>query len=110
MKRKLAGAVLAVTALAGFAVPALAAPTRQLSVHNFFYSPKNVSISRGTAVTWTWQHTNGIRHDVSVANGPSHFASRKQTSGTFSHTFNRSGIYHLICTVHPNMTETITVH
>jgi plastocyanin len=107
MKRTLA---LATAALIAFAVPALAASTQQVSVRNFSFGPRTLSIARGTTVVWRWVNTQGIRHDVHVTGGPVSFSSAKKTSGTYNHVFNRAGTYHLICTVHPDMTETITVH
>jgi plastocyanin len=111
MKRKLAASALAATALAGAAVPALAASSKSVTVKNFAFSPKTLSISRGTTVTWTWANTQGVRHDVAVKSGPVKFASAKKTSGTYSHLFTKAGTYHLYCTIHPAlMNATITVH
>ena len=72
--------------------------------------PPTVTINRGTRVTWVW-HSFGIRHNVTVKSGPSKFHSRQlQSSGSYSHLFNKKGTYHLYCTLHPTqMKETIIV-
>jgi plastocyanin len=47
---------------------------------------------------------------VTVKSGPTHFrASRTQARGTFSHRFTRRGTYHLYCSIHSWMKETIVV-
>jgi len=111
--RKLAGVVVAAAAIAVLAVPAvsaLASPTTtKVTIGNFFFKPKSVTIGQGTKVTWTWA-SQGIQHNVSVKSGPVKFHSGKKSSGTYSFTFKKKGTYHLICTIHPTlMKETIVV-
>jgi plastocyanin len=98
--------VAAVTVLS--AVTALASSTKSASVHNFSLQPGKLTIRKGTRVSWTWR-SSGIRHNVTVKSGPAHFHSRTQGGGTFSHVFNRRGTYHLYCTLHPWMKETVVV-
>ena len=107
----LIAAVAAVAAAA--AVPTMTAlastPTKSVSVKDNFFSPKTVTIRRGTRVTWVW-HSFGILHNVTVNSGPSKFRSGNKGGGTYSHLFTKKGTYHLICTLHPTqMKETIIV-
>jgi plastocyanin len=109
--RKLAGVAVTAAVIAVPAVSALAspAPTKKVTIGNFFFKPKSIAIKKGTKVTWTWASA-GIKHNVSVKSGPVKFHSGKKSKGTYSFTFKQKGTYHLICTIHPTlMKETIVV-
>lgn len=111
--RKLIVIVAIAGAAALAAVPAMSAlastPTKSVSVKDNFFTPKTVTIRRGTRVTWAW-HSFGILHNVTVTSGPSKFHSGNKGGGTYSHLFTKKGTYHLICTLHPTqMKETIVV-
>jgi plastocyanin len=107
--RKLAGVLVAAAVLAVPAVSALGAtPTKTASVVNFAFKPKSLSIKKGTKVTWAFKSA-GIKHNVTVKSGPVKFHSANKSSGTYSVTFRTKGTYHLMCTIHPFMTETVTV-
>jgi plastocyanin len=107
--RKLAGVLVVAAVLAVPAVSALGAtPTKKASVVNFAFKPKKLSIKKNTKVTWTFASV-GIRHNVTVKSGPVKFHSRDKASGTYSFTFKKRGTYHLFCTIHKFMTETVTV-
>jgi plastocyanin len=108
-------AVMASAAVsAAVAFPALAlgsnqAKVKSAKVESYFFSPGKLTISRGTRVVWHFVNTGGIRHTVTVKNGPVHFSSRAMSSGTYSHTFTKAGTYHIYCMIHPIMTETVVV-
>jgi plastocyanin len=107
--RKLAGVLVVAAVLAVPAVSALGATsTQKANVVNFAFKPKKLSIKKGTKVTWTFKSV-GIKHNVTVKNGPVKFHSANKSSGTYSFTFRKKGTYHLMCTIHPFMTETVTV-
>ena len=107
--RKLAGVLVAAAVLAVPAVSALGAtPTKKARVVNFAFKPKNLSIRKGTKVIWTF-NSAGIKHNVTVKHGPVKFHSANKSSGTYSFTFRKKGTYHLMCTIHPFMRETVTV-
>jgi len=107
--------LILIAVVAAFAaVPAVSAlassPPKKVTVGNNFFSSKNMTVNRGTEVTWVW-HSFGVPHNVTVTSGPSRFHSRElQSSGSFSHLFSKKGTYHLVCTLHPTqMKETIVV-
>jgi plastocyanin len=101
----LLASVLALVALSS--VSALASSTKHASVGDNFLHPGKITVGKGTKVSWKW---TGYRvHNVTVKSGPSRFQSNTQARGTFSHTFRRKGTYHLYCTVHPGMKETVVV-
>jgi plastocyanin len=97
------GALLAtVVAVASLGVaPSLAAPQRGVAVKDDFFKPSSLTIVKGTKVVWTWKGQG--RHNVVVGQGPSQFRSDIKRQGTYSHTFKKTGTWHLVCTVHPGM-------
>jgi plastocyanin len=110
MRRLIAGIATVATAagLAAAAVPSLGASTKTVSVKDDFFSPKKLTISKGTKVTWVWKGEE--RHNVAVANGPSNFRAGTRKTGKFSHTFKKRGTYSIVCTIHaPDMHMSIKV-
>jgi plastocyanin len=98
---------LAAALLAFSSVAALAASDRSAKIGDDFFHPGRLTIDKGTKVTWNWK--GYLNHNVHVKSGPSKFHSPPQVQGSFSHVFDRRGTYHLYCTIHPNMKETIVV-
>jgi len=81
--------------------------TAQVAVMNNFYQPANLSVSAGTAVTWTWA-SGGASHSVTFDDGSG--GSAIQGSGTFTHTFSTAGTVAYHCLVHGQaMAGTVTV-
>jgi plastocyanin len=107
--RKLTILFLATALAAFFAVSATASPrTKNVKVADSVFSPRRITIRKGTKVTWKWD--GFLEHNVTVAKGPAKFHSRILVSGSFSHVFTKKGTYFLRCTLHPaSMKETITV-
>ena len=108
--RKLVLPVAGAVAAAGLvALPSQGAtkPTpKQVSVKDDFFTPRPITIKKGTKVVWTWKGKR--RHNVSEANGK--WGSVTKKKGTFSHTFTKKGTYLVFCTIHaPNMQMKIHV-
>ena len=103
-KLSILAAVLVAAAL--LAVPALAA-TKSVTVGDTYFKAKSLTVSKGTTVKWVWR--GKLPHDVKVKSGPAKFHSTVKTSGSYSKRLTRSGTYRIICTIHPNMKQTITV-
>jgi plastocyanin len=106
MTKKISLAIAAIALLALFAVPALAA-TKSVTVGDTFFKAKSVTVSKGTTVKWVWR--GHLPHDVKVKTGPVKFHSTVKTKGSYSKRLTRKGTYRIICTVHSNMKQTITV-
>ncbi|TMD68680.1 MAG: hypothetical protein E6I84_01110 [Chloroflexi bacterium] len=71
------------------------------------YQPKTTTVPAGQAVTWTWQD-QGNQHSVTADDGS--FDSCLHPSGyTFTVTFAKAGTYAYRCSIHSQMTGTITV-
>ena len=97
----LTAAALACSSVAAFAF------TGPVEVQDFKFTPRTLTVAKGTKVSWTW--IGVIDHNVTVKSGPVKFHSRTQARGTFSHIFSKPGTYHLYCTIHPWMKMTIVV-
>jgi plastocyanin len=91
-------------------VPAVhAAPTEVLVKDNFF-KPKQVTIKKGSRVTWRWKGSD--LHNVAVKRpGSSKVAdrSRLKISGTYTYRFGRTGTWRAVCEVHDKMTMKVIV-
>lgn len=103
----------AVLAFAGVAVgtasatsPAQAA-TKTIKLRDNVFSPKNVTVTAGTVVTFKWIGSN--THNVTVMKGPEKFTSPNQSDGTYDRTFTKPGTYKIMCTFHPGMNLTLKV-
>jgi plastocyanin len=75
-----------------------------VAVSDMRFSPDAVEIDAGEAVTWSFD--DRMPHDVAFDDRP---ASPKLRTGTWGRTFEEPGTYDYICTLHPNMTGTVTV-
>jgi plastocyanin len=105
-------ALLIIAALAvgggAAAIPSLGASTKIVLVKDDFFSPKKLTVKKGTEVRWLWKGKES--HNIAVANGPSNFRASKRKKGHFEHTFKKKGTYSIVCTIHaPDMHMTIKV-
>jgi plastocyanin len=72
----------------------------KVTVSDFSYSLKNLSIPLGSSITWRFPDT--ISHDVTLANGPFGFASGFNRNGrSYTQKFTQPGKYRLFCSLHP---------
>jgi len=83
--------------------------TDEVEVENMAFTPANITVTKGTKVTWT--NKDNVIHTVTSKPGaPEAFDSGNLTEGgTFSFTFNKVGTYNYFCQPHPQMTGTVTV-
>lgn len=83
----------------------------QVAAKNVQFSPKAVTVAKGTAVKWT--NKDSLPHDVTKVSGPGpKFASGQgnmQQGDTYQQTFTTPGTIMYRCTVHPGMVGTVTV-
>jgi plastocyanin len=105
-KSLLALALVVMAATAVFVVPALAA-SKSVTVGDNFFKSKNVTVKKGTKVTWKW--TGKLPHNVTVISGPKKFHSATQTKGSFAQTLTKPGTYKIVCTIHQALGMTMTV-
>ncbi|MBV9280158.1 MAG: cupredoxin domain-containing protein, partial [Chloroflexi bacterium] len=106
-------AVSVVLALMPVAAGALSGPVRaqttRVAVGDNFYDPEPVFIAPGTTLVWTNQGREA--HTVTSDEGsPEQFDSRTLApGGSYSHTFNQSGVFTYHCVFHEDMLGTIVV-
>lgn len=88
-------------------VQSSAGSTAEISLVNFSFSPKELTIKKGTTITWTNEDSavHTVTSDTDV------FASGNLAKGdTFSYTFTTAGTFPYHCIPHKaNMTGTIVV-
>jgi plastocyanin len=76
------------------------------------FVPDSVTVAKGGKVTWT--NNDSVGHDVTKTGGPGAAFKSGDPGGmaegdTFSQTFDTPGQIKYVCTVHQNMTGTVTV-
>lgn len=77
-----------------------------ISIDNFSFTPKEITVSKGTTVTWV--NHDDVPHTVVSTDGK--FKSRAlDTDEKFSFTFSDSGTYAYFCSVHPVMMGKVIV-
>ncbi len=88
---------------------ASAAGSRSIVLRNVAFSPKSLSIVKGTTVTFAFRD-GSTDHNV-VSTGSRRFRSiGARSAGSPKRTFTRAGTYRYECTLHPGMTGRISVH
>lgn len=98
------------------AAPAVAASkAKTVRVGDNYYSPKTVTVSRGTTVTWRWPgfEQAGDVHDVKLKSGPKGVKKFQSDAASTDYSFKRkltvAGTYKIVCTLHEEMRMTIKV-
>lgn len=76
-------------------------------IENFKFSTPNLSIKKGTTVTWKNKDT--AKHDINFADSELADSELLEQNKTYSYTFDTVGEYSYSCTPHPFMKATITV-
>ncbi|HKB86021.1 MAG TPA: plastocyanin/azurin family copper-binding protein [Ignavibacteriaceae bacterium] len=85
--------------------------TNEIFIQGFSFASGTKTISKGTTIMWT--NKDGATHTVTsgTPGSPSGAFSSGNIGpqGSFSHTFNQTGVFKYYCSIHTNMTATITV-
>jgi plastocyanin len=97
-------AIYLAAALALAAAPAHANDAT-VNIRNFMFA-MDVTVTPGSTVTW--KNMDGEPHTIVSTDGL--FRSQALDEGdSFSFTFDKPGSYKYICSIHPQMTATVTV-
>jgi plastocyanin len=98
-------------AAAAFGLALATAPARaepvQVTIDNFTFGPKEITVKPGDTVTWT--NRDDIPHNVRAAAGGSWKCGVMDTGGTCDITFMEAGTFKYFCALHPHMTGTVIV-
>jgi plastocyanin len=90
-----------------------AGKTKTVKLHDNYFTPLDLKVSKGTTVKWKWPADPIDVHDVKLKKGPEgvkKFHSEAASSGfVFKKTLKVKGTYKIICTLHEEMTQTIKV-
>ena len=79
-----------------------------VTIANYSFHPATLTVKKGDIVTWV--NADGDVHTIKSSDGPEAFGSAALDSGDrFKHTFQHTGTYHYICSVHPYMHGVIVV-
>lgn len=83
--------------------------TTKVEIADFAYSPKVITVKKGSTVTWTNQ--DSMRHDITPDEESDDFkASDLLAKGdSYSFTFEKPGTYTYHCSPHPYMKGTVIV-
>lgn len=104
---------LIVAAAAGLVPAAVAGTTRTVRIGDNFYGPTKLTVTRGTTVRWLWPADVGDTHDVALRRGPSGVKKFESDVAAAAFSYRRrltvKGTYRIFCTLHEEMTMTITV-
>ena len=88
--------------------PAHAGPadTAQIVIKDFMFMPMSLTVKAGSSVTWA----NKDDEPHTVVSDTSLFRSGAvDTDETFTFKFDKPGMYHFTCSIHPQMVGTIVV-
>ena len=86
---------------------------RTVTVADNYYAPIKLTVPKGSTITWKWPDDTGDTHDVHLQKGPKgvrHFESEvASVEYSYKQTLRVAGKYHIVCTLHDEMTMDITV-
>lgn len=78
----------------------------QIVIKDFMFAPNSLTVKAGSTVTWA----NKDDEPHSVVSDTGLFRSGAvNTNETFSFKFDKPGMYHFTCAIHPRMVGTIIV-
>ncbi len=77
-----------------------------IAIDNFSFTPKEITVAKGTVVTWT--NRDDVPHTV-VSTEQKFRSKALDTDDHFSFTFSETGTYVYFCSVHPMMQGKIVV-
>ena len=83
-----------------------ASPAATIVVKDFMFEPTSATIKAGTTVTWVNEDSDP--HTV-VSDTGLFRSGAIDTNETFSFAFDKPGIYHFTCSIHPRMVGTVVV-
>lgn len=107
-------ALLIAIVMAGAVAPAVAKPKgKTVRIFDNYYVKDELTVKRGTAITWRWPAEAGDVHDVKLKKGPKGVKKFHSQPASAEYSFKRKlkkpGKYRIVCTLHTEMKMTITV-
>jgi plastocyanin len=90
----------------GLGVRGASAQDTTVGIVDFAFEPASLTVSAGSTVTWI---NNGAVPHTATSDSGAFDSGVLQPGASFSHTFDTAGTFSYLCTIHPNMTGSITV-
>ena len=87
--------------------PASAKSTDAVDIKGFAFTPGDITVKAGAAVTWT--NRDSVKHNVVVDSGEGPDGPLLAKGETYSYTFDKPGTYPYHCDPHRSMTGTVYV-
>jgi plastocyanin len=82
--------------------------TDSVTIQNFAFSPSDITVKKGTTVTWTNQDsTTHTVTEMDSQTGPS--SDNLNPGAKYTFTFTQTGTFKYHCSIHPEMLGTVTV-
>jgi len=81
--------------------------SNKVTIANFSFSPANITVKKGTTVTWT--NNDSVSHTVTADSGNGPDSELLSNGQSYSFTFNDVGTFSYHCTPHPDMHGKVTV-
>jgi plastocyanin len=86
---------------------------KNVKVGDNFFSPKKLKVAKNTTIVWKWSSANGDSHDVYLSKRPKgvkrFHSDPAATDFSYKKKLKRPGKYKILCTLHEEMVQTITV-
>ena len=104
----LAAAMLGGLASLAATGPGARAAEAQVMIDNFSFAPAELTVARGTHITWT--NRDDIPHTVTSRDNPHVLKSPAlDTEDSYAVSLDTPGTYHYFCMLHPHMQGTVIV-
>jgi len=92
---------------AGGVTAATGSATNQVTIANFAFTPKTVTVTRGSRVTW--RNADDVPHKIQSSDNRFKGSPILDTKGLYSVDFPEGGEFPYFCSLHPVMQGKITV-
>jgi plastocyanin len=91
-------------------VPTAVAAQAHIAIKDNFFSPRSLTVKRGTMVVWVWRGENSHSLTfVRVPKGASRRGADVRRRGRWRRTFRRPGFYKYVCLQHAGQEGSIYV-
>jgi len=109
-----AAALLALVPVTAGAGAAKKKPVKKtVRIFDNYYEPAKLTVPKGSTIVWKWPTSTGDSHDVTLDKGPKGVRKFQSDIAASDFTYRRKlfkkGKYHIICSLHEEMTMDITV-
>ena len=84
-----------------------AVTTDEVEIEDLAFRPQNITVKKGTTVTWT--NKDDVAHTVTADSGSGPKSELLTKGESYSFTFSEVGEFSYHCTPHPQMTGKVTV-